>query len=343
MSGPDDRRVTIKDIARELGISHATVSRALADHPGINKSTKARVGEAALRLGYVPSTAARQMRGAPSKLLGLLIPDIRNDFYATIADTLAETCAEHGYQLVLCITGDDPVVEFRNVSELYEAQVAGVILVPTRQPRPDTVTLLQRVPVVQFVRRVPRLGGDWLGIDDKGALRLATAHLAGLGHRRIGFVGGHQALSSGRRRCAGYRAAMTEAGLAVPPDLVRQGPPRPDFAREAVAALLALPDPPTALVTAGSRIAHGAIEAIEAAGVAVPDDLSFIGFGDTAWYRWWRGGATTLDLPIRAIALAAGTLLAARIGGRADGHPAGAGAFPARLLVRNSTAAPKPG
>lgn len=340
----DERRVTIKDIARELGISHATVSRALADHPGTSSRTKALVGEAALRLGYVPSTAARLMRGGTSKLVGLLIPDIRNDFYATIADTLAETCNEHGYQLVLCITGDDPVTELGNVAALYEAQVAGVIVVPTRQPRRDTVALLRRVPVVQFVRHAPRLGGDWLGVDDTAALRDATEHLIGLGHRRVGFIGGHQTLSSGRRRLAGYRAAMEAAGIAVAPELVRQGPPRADFARGAFDALVALPAPPTAVVTAGSRIAHGVIEAFEAAALRAPGDLSFVAFGDTPWYRWWQGGATAISLPIRELALAAGTVLVQRLDRRAAGEPGPAGAtaaFQARLVARRTTAPPR--
>lgn len=307
------KRVTIKDIADELGVSHSTVSRALANHPRTSESTKARVRTAAAQFGYVADSAARVMRSGRSRLVGLIVPDIRNDFYAALAKELAQSCNEAGYQMVLAITEDDADSELRHVRELCEVRAAGVALVPSRAPRPQTLKLLRRIVTVQLIRHNAAIRGDWLGINDRDAIRKATAHLLDMGHTEIAYLGGDTQLSTGRARLEGYCEALEQAGVPMRPELVHTGRPRAAFGHDAVKGLLARDAPPTALVATGARITQGAVEAAEDMGIPVPGRLAIAGFGDPPWFGWWRGGVTTLRLPVNDLARGAGSLLSRRI------------------------------
>lgn len=321
--------ITIKDIARDLGLSPATVARALSGAAHTRPETRARVLAAASRLGYIANDAARMMRGQTQRVVGLIVPDIVNSFYATMAEAMAELCEEADHRLVLAVTKDDPVREAAQIRALVAARAAAVALVPTRAPAAATAALARRQPFAQLIRRAERLDGDWFGIDEAGALQAATAHLVGLGHRRILLVCGHATYSTGGGRLAGYRRALAEAGLPFDPALVREG--RPDIGHGRT-ALAHRPAGVTAAIAAGVHLTAGMIEAIEAEGLAVPRDLSVVGFGDAPWQRWWRGGMTRMALPIREIVLNCGAHLVRRV--RAQG-PAEAGR-PAAIAVAHS-------
>ena len=204
----DGTAVTAQGVAQHLGLSISTIGRALADDPRISPATKARVQAAAESLGYVANEAARMMRGGSSKLVGLMLPDIRNDFYATIAQALSACCDREGYRLALCITEDDRDLEARQVKDLVAARVAGIIVVPTASPRREALAMLCSVPRVQLLRNLPALSADWFGIDDEHCLQAGTRHLVDLGHRRIAYIGGEPALPTGVARMAGFRAAF---------------------------------------------------------------------------------------------------------------------------------------
>lgn len=332
-----DRGVTIKDIAQRLGIAHSTVSRALSDHPHVNPSTRARVMAEAAALGYVPHSGARVLRGVPSTLLGLLVPDIENDFYGTVARAMAEAANVAGFQLVLANTGDDPDSELGHVRALVESRAAGVVIVPSRPMHRDTATLLARLPVVQLIRRTTLLHADWMGIDDESGLAASAAHLAGLGHARIAYIGGEEGLSTGNARRKGFLRGLRAGGVEPDPDLIALGPPRARFAREALRGLWQRDARPTGLVVGGGRLTLGALQAVADLGIQVPRDLALVGFGDPPWYAWFGPGLTTLSLPVRDIAFAAADLLLRRL--RETTRPIEA-TFPATLVVRGSTTPP---
>ena len=336
--------VTIKDIAVQLGISHATVSRALSGHPHVSSETRARVQAAVASLGYIPNLGARVLRGQSSTLLGLIVPDIENDFYATVAKAMAESANEAAHQLVLAITGDDPDSELRHVRELSEARVAGIVAVPGRALRRETAALLSLIPVVQMIRRTPLLRADWMGVDDEAGLASGVGHLVALGHRRIAYIGGEEVLSTGRARRDGFVHGLRSAGLEPAPALIALGPPRAVVARDALHRLWQQSTPPTAVVLGGGRVTLGALQAIDDLGLAVPRDLSVVGFGDPAWYTWCGPGLTTLSLPVRDIAFAGAALLLRRVRERLDKDaepgPIAEATFPASLVVRGSTAEP---
>lgn len=339
-----DRRisgvVSIKDIAAHLGMSHATVSRALNDKPAISEDTKERVRRAALQLGYIPNAGGRLLRGLPSSLVGLIIPDVQNEFYSTTAKILAENCAREGLQLILCISEDDPDLEYRHIRALLEARVAGIVITPTATLRRDSAALLRNTPLIQLVRRHPLLKAAHVCVDDVDGLYMATRHLLELGHRRIAYIGGFTELSTGARRLDGFRKAMTEFAATPDADLIFLGPPRPEFGAATAHRLIDLDRPPTAIVLASSQLATGCLETLHARKVAVPGQLSMVVYGDAIWHWFAAVPISAISLPVAEITNAAAALLFARIRQPAGGSDTVETTLQLspHLVVRESTA-----
>jgi LacI family repressor for deo operon, udp, cdd, tsx, nupC, and nupG len=332
--------ITIKDIAKKLDLSASTVGRALTDHPRISDETKRRVRAMAGKLGYVAHTPARVMRGGSTHLIGLLVPDIRSTFYSMVAQVLSKCFEDEGFHLALSIADDDRDVEMQQVRELVSARVAGIVIVPTAAPRRETLTLLGMVPHVQLLRRIPALG-DWFGMDDERAMREATNHLLHLGHRRIAYVG-DVIYPTGIARYEGFRRAHAEAHCAVDEALVELGPPGLKFGTEALTRLMERTPRPTAIMTSSVLITLGVAEQLMARNIEVPRALSFVGFGDGPWQRWWGPGLTTLRLPVQELATGCGLWFLHRLKNPPDEAAARShvAVSHAALVVRGSTAPP---
>jgi LacI family transcriptional regulator len=302
--------VTARQVAESLGVAVSTVGRALADDPRISQHMKLMVREAAQRLGYVENRPAQMMRGGSSRLIGLMLPDIRNSFYATIADALSACCDAAGYQLVVSIA-DSAEAESRHVRQLASARAAGIVIVPTPAPQPETCAMLARIPHVQLLRRVPRLSPAWFGIDDMECLRAGTAHLIAHGHRRIAYIGGTGDYSTGAARLAGFRRAFEEAGLDPALGSEHLGPPAdPGFGAAATAAVFAETEPPSAIITGAVQLTGAVLQAIacrEGRGPAI------VGFGDEPTFSWWQGELTAIAMPIQELAQACGGFLIERL------------------------------
>ena len=342
----DDGQVTIKDIARKLGMSHTTVSRALNDHTHTSAATKALVRRAAVELGYIPHSAARTMRRGHGRLVGLVVPVVTTEFYQTVTKVLAERAKNAGYQLVLALTEDDPASEQAQVQTLIEARAAGIIIAPTAAPSARTIEMLRATTCLQLNRFLPALGCDALGFDDAAGLRSATEHLITLGHRRIGYIGATTEMSTGSGRLDGYRDALHRAGIPSREELVRLGRPRISFGFESAIELLSEDVPPTAVIFTSSEITTGGLEALRNREIAVPGDLSIVGYTDPAWYRLIRPALTTVRLPVAALAETTASILFGRIEhGKTD--PDALVHVPTRmpivpeLIVRGSTAPPR--
>lgn len=334
---------TTRDIAARLNVSVSTVGRALADDPRISAETKFRVKQTADELGYVANRAARMMRGVPSTVIGLVVPDVRNSFYSTVAHALTETVRSRDHQVMLCETGDERETELRQIRDLAAVQVAGVVIVPTPRPHPDVRRLLQAIPHVQLNRRVSGLSPHWFGIDDHGVTRTATRHLLDLGHRKIGYIGGTVDIRTGAERLGGFRDAISEAGLPVECGVVDLGPPsQTTHGADALRRLLSWAEPPTAIVTGTVQMTVGVLAAAHEDRLAVPRSVSVVGFGDEPGFSWWGPGLTTVALPIHELATACGVWLLHQLETTgATAHPtAFASASPGTLIVRGSTAEP---
>jgi LacI family transcriptional regulator len=301
--------VTILDIAKYLDISHTTVSRAIAGHEHISEETKRRVKQAVKRMGYVPNASARAIRGQPSSVVGLIIPDVQNDFYATVAKIVADNLAAHSMQLMLSVTEDDPDRELRELRALLEARPAGVIIVPTATPQAQTIDMLRELKSVTLVRTHAKIATNAVLIDDRAGTYAAARHLIEYGHRRIAYIGGSTELSTGRERLSGFQAALAEAKITA--SRIALGPPRPDFARTSISMTMAMAPAirPTALVLGSAELTLGALQGLRAANIEWPRDISVVGYHDPAWFELVGSGITTVRLPVEDVAQTASRVL----------------------------------
>ncbi|MEX2525274.1 MAG: LacI family DNA-binding transcriptional regulator [Gammaproteobacteria bacterium] len=295
-------QTTIKDIADYLGISHTTVSRALNDKPTINEKTKTRVRQACRKLGYIQNVAAKTMRGSQSSVIGLIVPDIENVFYAGVAKSIAQACNNESFQLLLMISEDDPEREYEHIKILREYLAAGVIIIPSESILPESIKLLKKLTVVQMLRVNDRIGNIRVTFNDKKALALATRHLLDLGHTRIAYIGGLRSLSTGEARYQGFCSAIKNKGISLKNTIRYCGQPREEFARKSIANLVNHSSSVTAVVFGGTRLTESGIEALMEHGLSIPDDISVIGYGDPPWFRFLAGGITTIRLPVREFA-----------------------------------------
>jgi LacI family transcriptional regulator len=340
MFNPPKQSVTIKDIASKLKMSHSTVSRALNNHWRISEKTKRRVREAADQLGYVANLSARLIRGDAGLQVGLLVPDIQNDFYSRISTLLAERCRNAGLRLLLGITEDDPATEQGEIRAMLEARVSGVIATLTSKPLPGSLALLQGRPAVQLVRRLPKLRTAAVCIADEVGCQMAAEHLLELGHRRIAYVGTSKTISAGRDRVNGFLRAHTRRDLSPLVGGIELVPPRQQFGMDGVARILSLKTRPSAIVIGSSELTIGGLRMIRQAGLRIPEDISVVGYGDPIWFGLMTPALTAVSLPIQGLADAAAQRLFDQI---RDGVGPEAKApemvrVEPKLLVRGSTA-----
>ena len=328
---------TAKDLAKELEISVSTVGRALANDPRISAATRQRVMEAALRSGYVASRAAQMMRGASSRLVGLILPDLGNSQYSIGAHALAKCLEAEGFQLVLSESGDDPMTELRHLRELCSAGVAGIVIIPSPKPLPESARLLKTTPHVQLIRRHASLGEQWFCFDNTRALQDATQHLVELGHKRIAYIGPTPTLNTGQERLQGFQLAQNSA--VVDKELVVCGPgTSTEFGRKALRQLLALRRPPTGLVLGSLQVTRGILDEVVDTGLRIPDQLSVVGFSDEPGFRWWGPGLTTISVPNAEITTSCGLWLIHQMKQKNTGSDSRySSTSPGKLVIRGST------
>ncbi len=298
-------RVTIKTIARDLGVSHMTVSRALSDNPNVQDETRKLVRKRAAELGYIKNAAATAMRGDGTRIIGLLLPNIVNEFYAQFANDLARSCERHGFQLIIHLTSDDASAERKAVQQLREVQAKAIILVPAPAPEPESAASLQDfsgLNVVQLIRQRPVTGNETaIILEDASAISDAVVHLHQRRHERIAFIGGGSQLSSGRNRLEAFRAGLKQCGLKELPTLIRTAPPSFEMGATNAHALLE-EGLATAIVCAGFEISNGALDAILTSGRKPGRDMAFVGYGDPSFYTWIEGGISTIRVPVTPLA-----------------------------------------
>lgn len=327
-------RVTIKSIALDLGISHMTVSRALSGHPNVSAKTRDAVLKRADALGYAKSAAATAMRGDGTRIVGLLLPNLVNEFYARFADTLAAACEEKALHLIIHLTNDDPLKEQRALLRLREVQAGAVIMVPAPHAPDKMDTNVSNFRVVQLIRERPlAIAASALLVGDGPAIADAVDHLVSTGHSRIAYIGADPVLSSGRNRLAAFSGAMKRNARPVVPGLMRMAAPSFDMGYHSLQSLLR-DERATAIVCGGFEISNGALEACLQGGLAMPGDIAFVGYGDPAHYAWINGGLSTIALPVDQLARQAAEMLDRSMA--ADREPASTVSFPAVFVKRHS-------
>jgi len=285
----------MEDVAREAGVSRALVSLVMRGSPKVSEKRRARVKDAAERLGYRPNAIARNLASRRTHTVGVLLNELHNPFYAEIMDGVYEVADELDYHVLIGASGSRPGGEGPTLETLLDLRVEGVILIGPRLPTSVIAAAGGWTPIVVVARpmRAPQV--DSIMGDEHLGARLVVEHLAGLGHRRILHIdGGRGAGASTRRAC--YAAAMRAAGLGdeiriVPGDYTDVAGAR------AAARLLASGDLPTAIFAANDFVATGAIDQFDEAGLSVPGDISIVGYDNIFLAALRRLSLTTVNQP----------------------------------------------
>ena len=308
--------VGLKDVAQVAGVSVSTVSRVLTGSPLVNDETRARVQQAIDALDYRPNRVARRLRRdtARASLIGLIVPDIQNPFFAELVRGVESVAQRHGYMVFLGNSDEDAAKEKRYIDLMRSESVDGLLL-PASSDIAETVSLLARqgLPIVCVDRRLPKATLDTVVADNVSGAHAAVDHLLRIGHRRVGFVGGRPEISTSRERLEGYRLALDEHGVAFDPSLVREGDSRQASGRALAQELLTMTDPPTALLVGNNLMTLGALEAIHVLRLRIPDDVAIVGYDDMSWALAFDPPLTAVRQPSFEIGARAAELLLQRI------------------------------
>ncbi|RCW72609.1 LacI family DNA-binding transcriptional regulator [Pseudorhodoferax soli] len=307
---------TIKDVARQARVSVTTVSHVVNKTRFVSEEGRNRVEQAIRELGYVPSAVARSLQRSATNTLGMLIPNSSNPYFAEIVRGIEDRCFGAGYNLVLCNTDDEPRRQGMVLQVLAERRVDGLIVVSSGED-PALPELLAglRMPTVMVDREIDTLPCDLVETAHMQGALLAVQHLTALGHRRIACIGGPAGVATADQRAEGWRMALAGLGLASA-GLLQPG----DFTSEggyaAMHAILRQTPRPSAVFVANDLMAIGALCAAHECGVAVPDELSLVGFDDIELARFACPPLTTVAQPKQRIAAMAVDMLLERIEGR---------------------------
>ncbi len=272
---------TIRDVAKLAGVAPITASRVISNSGYASEDVRQRVNQAAEQLGYVPNFLARSLRSKRTHTLALVLTDITNPFWTTVARGVEDAASEKGYNVIFCNTDESATKQDSYLEAMIQKQVDGILLVPARSNEsPIPFLHQQKMQVVLLDRRLPNMEADVVRGDSNGGAFQLVQLLLKLGHRRIAILSGPSGVSSADDRVAGYRRAVDEAGLKIEDELIIFGEFSVQSGYEMTSSLLALPSRPTALFAGNNFIAIGALKALHDAGLAVPERMSVVAFDD---------------------------------------------------------------
>jgi LacI family repressor for deo operon, udp, cdd, tsx, nupC, and nupG len=327
---------TIKDVARELGISVATVSRALSRPELLRQETRERVMGAVERLGYRPNLLARGLRRGRAHAILFVAPNLSPFFLEIFAGAEAAT-RDTDFALLFGSSHGDPEREQRFFDQVPSGRADGIILLTGIAPAAYTRGERPLPPLVTVLERLPAAAVPVVHTDHHAGAQEAVRHLISLGHSRIAHITGMRRVQSTMRRLEGYQAALAAASLPAHAELVHTG----DFTMRSGALgmehLMSLPQPPTAVLCGNDEMAYGAIRALRKVGLAVPEDVSVVGFDDQNMAEFYNPPLTTVNIPRHELGRRAALELIDQLAGRDVAREV---VLPTRLVIRESTAAP---
>ncbi|GAA1275504.1 LacI family DNA-binding transcriptional regulator [Saccharothrix xinjiangensis] len=305
---------TLKDVAALAGVSVKTVSNVVNGYAFVKPENRRRVEEALLTTGYRPNLGARNLRRGRTGFVALVLPELVVPYFAELANLVLGAAQEHEWNVLIEQTQGTRDGERDTLAALGPHMIDAAIVSPEALTTHDFGELVPGIPVVLLGEHRVDVPFDHVGIDNVAAAREAVAHLVSLGRTRIAAIGAHPHRGTAAQRLAGYRLALTEAGLPVREDLVATALNyhRRDGA-EAMARLLGSPEPPDAVFCFNDLLAVGAVRAAAERGVRVPDDLAVVGFDNTEEGAYSLPSLTTVAPDKAAIAHAAVDLLRRRV------------------------------
>jgi LacI family transcriptional regulator len=305
---------TMEDVARVAGVSTTTVSHVLNGTRPVSERTTARVMAAIDETGYSQNTIARALARARTQSLGLAISGLANPYFTDLIASVEQAATRARHTLLLGDTHDDPEHELEIVRALVERRVDGLLLAPSAGAPEHALKYLatQSLPVVLLDRFVDA-SLDQIGSENVEPTAQLVDHLASCGHRRIGMIVGSPHLSTTLERLAGYELGLERNGLAYEPALVESGESRRAEAGDATRRLLALPEPPTGLISGNNAMTIGVLEALKDRGMTVPDDIALVAFDDFEWAEFFSPRLTVIAQPTAELGEQAVELLLSRL------------------------------
>jgi LacI family transcriptional regulator, fructose operon transcriptional repressor len=302
---------SIKDVAKQAGVSTATVSRVLSGKGYISEDSREKVEAAARALGYRPNRVARSLRARTSRVVGLILSDIRNPFFSEISRAVENVALAHGYSVLICNSDEDPKKEARYLELMAEEKVAGILLSPTRSGLKKLGDYKKHgPPVVLFDRKMPGLGFDSVVLDNFEAAQKISRALIDGGYRRLAGVFGAKSYTADERM-RGFEAAFKGSGLK--PAAVFQVPAFEDEGEKTGAEILKLKPAVDAVLCSSALLATGCFKAFRLRGVKMPADMGFACFDDPSWAGFVDPPVTVIRQPAATIGQTVAELLIKRI------------------------------
>lgn len=348
-------RVSIKDVAKQAGVSTATVSHVINQTRFVRDETRQKVLEAIEALNYQPSSIARGLATNSTQTIGLVVSDITNPFFTAVARGVEDEINQHGYHTIFCNTDEDPSREDEYLRLLSARQIDGLIIAPTGVWSERLVRIADTdVPIVMLDRHIPEFEAPLVCVDNEAGAYQAIRHLIDLGHRRIAVLMGLITISTLRDRLAGYKRALDEAKIPIDENLIVQADPRyfsnqlslsqlsaplltnnqmTPTAYSALQQLLDLADRPTAIFVTNNQMTLGTLYALKERNLSCPADISLISFDDHDWASLFSPPLTVVRQPTYQLGKTAATLLMKMISHQEFETPA---PLPVELIIRES-------
>jgi len=335
MAGRDTlaRPVTLADVAREAGTSASTASRALSGRGYVAADLRQRLLDVADRLGYVPNLSARTLKQRTSRVVGVVVSQLGNQFYAALAAGIEQTLREADYRMLLLGDNSDVDEELAGVRTFLSMRAPGVIMTPASSGAADLL-VARGLPVVEVDRRLATAACDAVVIDNERGARDAVSHLLELGHTRIALLMAKTTWTTDAGRLAGYRSAHARAGVRIDRQLVVRIPTHADDVPVRMAELLDR-ERPTAIFAANNQLAEQAWRVLRDRRLAIPRDVSLVAFDDVPWMEMVQPAITAVAQPTFELGRRAALLLLRRL--EEPGRSRTVEVLEPSLVVRGST------
>lgn len=313
---------TYKDIQNLTGLSLATISKYF-NGGTVREANRLAIAGAVEELDYRVNGLARSLRTRRTRTVGVLLPELHNDFHLSIIDGVEAVLRTVGIGVLVSSSRHDHMPgQEHAVDLLLHRQVDAIIAVPNARDGPSLRSAAHRgMPIVLVDRLLDEFECDAVVLDNRGASARVVDELTALGHQRVGIVVGTEEVWTMRERLAGFKERMDSAGIRVPAEMVRQGPLTIEFGENATQALLDAPQPPTAVYASNYELTVGALRAVAVRGIQVPKELSVVGFDGREIAAITSPPTSVLVQPVREIGMAAADLVRERLDTARERHP----------------------
>ena len=337
-------RATVREVARRAGVSPMTVSRVINGKGHVRPETRVAVQQVIAAVGFVPNGLARGLSSRRTMVLGLIVPDVSNPFYAPIARGTESVARRAGFHVILCNSEGSLAYEGEYIADMLERRVDGLLVVPVSDESRANLRQLERhgIPYTLIDRSVPGIDADVVQGDSVGGARTLIEHLISLGHTRIAMLAEAVSVSTARDRRRGYREALEAAGIAWAPELLVETTVDLRGGHSGMRELLALDPRPSAVFAINNLVAAGAVKAVREYGLKVPDDIALVAFDDIEHEAALSPFLTVMPQPAESFGTIAAHLLLDRILGHAP-TTRRLVVLPSEMIVRESCGAHRHG